>query len=109
MKVTSVVLNLSVNPGKKFRGWAKIVIDGKLMISGIRLFEDTTRTDGKNPRYIRFPDRQPSLHATGGEYVSVAVVNTNDEELRNEFTDAIFAEYDKSPKRIAADKKQIEE
>ena len=108
MKVTSVVLNLAVTPGKKFKGWAKILIDGKLMITGIRLFEDTTRTDGKNPRYIRFPDRQPSLSSTGGEYVSVAVVNTNDEELRNEITNAIFAEYDKHPKNVEAPKKEAE-
>lgn len=98
MKVTSVNLNLSVAPGRKFKGWAKIVLDGKLMITGIRLFEDNTRTDGKNPRYVRFPDRQPSLNSTGGEYVSVAIVNTNDEGLRAEITDAIFAEYDKHPK-----------
>ena len=105
MKVTSVGLNLSVTPNKKFKGWAKIVLDGVLMVTGIRLFEDTARTDGKSPRYIRFPDRQPSFNATGGEYVSVAVVNTNDEELRTEITNAIFAEYDKHPKNTTPPKK----
>jgi len=106
MKVTSVVLNLSVNPGKKFKGWAKIVLDGVLMVTGVRLFEDNTRTDGKSPRYIRFPDRQPSLNSTGGEYVSVAVVNTNDESLRTEITDAIFKEYDKHPKNFVTKKEE---
>lgn len=98
MKVTSVNLNLSVPVGKKLKGYARIVIDGSLMISGIRLFEDINRTDGKNPRYIRFPDRQPSLSSTGGEFVSVAVVNTNDDELRSHITEAVFNAYDNHPK-----------
>ena len=98
MQVTSAIITLAPTPGKKFKGWAKVLFDGKLMVTGIRLFEDTTRTDGKNPRYIRFPDRQPSLNSTGGEFVSIAVVNTNDEELRAHITDAVFAEYDKLPK-----------
>ena len=98
MQVTSVGLNLSVAPGKKFKGYARIVIDGKLMITGIRLFEDAGRTDGKAARYIRFPDRQPSLNQTGGEFVSVPVVNTTDEELRANITNAVFEAYDNHPK-----------
>lgn len=98
MQVTDVNINLSVPAGKKFKGYARIVLDGVLMVSGIRLFEDADRTDGKAARYIRFPDRQPSLNQTGGEFVSVAVVNTTDEELRANITNAVFQAYDNHPK-----------
>ena len=98
MQVTDVNINLNVPTGKKFKGYARIVLDGVLMVGGIRLFEDVGRTDGKAVRYIRFPDRQPSLNQTGGEFVSIAVVNTIDEELRANITNAVFQAYDNHPK-----------
>lgn len=93
--VTSVELSFPKKIGK-VKCWAKILINDKLLITGIRLFED----DNGNDRYIRFPDRQPPLHATGGTFVNIAVVNTKDEELRKHITEMVFQEYDKHPKNI---------
>ena len=100
MKVTSVELSFPYKAGPKFKCWAKVVFDELLLVTGIKLFEN--KEEGKAPdRYIRFPDRQPSLHSTGGEFVSVAVVNTNDEELRKHITEVVFEEFDKHPKNPA--------
>ena len=93
MKVTSVRLTINKSKNVRFKGWAKIVIDDILLITGIRFYEDLNREDGPK-RFILFPDRRPSLAATGGEIVSVAVVNTKDEELRRHITDSIFEMYD---------------
>jgi len=81
----------------KFCCWGKIVLDDVLLVTGIRLFENR-QNDEVVDRYIRFPDRQPSLNSTGGEFVSIAVVNTNNEELRRHITEAVFEAYDKHPK-----------
>ena len=105
MQVTSVSLSFPYKVGQKFKCWAKIVLDEVLFITGIRLFENK-QNDGSVERYIRFPDKQPSLHSTGGEFVSIAVVNTNDEELRKHIITAVFEEYDKHPKNPANWKKK---
>ena len=96
MRCTSVELSFPYKSGPKFCCWAKIVLDDVLLVTGIKLFENN-RGDIVD-RYIRFPDRQPSLHTTGGEFVSIAVVNTSDEGLRNHITEAVFTEYDRHPK-----------
>ena len=98
MKVTSVSLNIPFNRGKgRFRAYAKVVFDNVLLVTGIMLFESKL-PGGEIERFIRFPDRQPPLSTTGGEYVSIAVVNTTDEALRQNIIDTVFAEYDKHPK-----------
>ena len=104
MKVTSVELSFPYKVGQKFKCWAKIVLDDLLLVTGIRLFENKQGEGAE--RYIRFPDRQPSLHTTGGEFVSIAVVNTNNEELRAQITEEVFAVYDKHPKNPANWKKK---
>jgi hypothetical protein len=98
MKVTSVTLNLNVPANRRFKGWAKIVLDEVLMIAGIRLYIGTNRETGEEVRYIRFPDRRPPLSSTDGEYVSVPIVNTQDPTLRNEIVNAVFDAYENHPK-----------
>ena len=98
MKVTSVNLNLNVPPNRRFKGWARIVLDGVLMIAGIRLYIGNDREPGDEIRYIRFPDRRPPASQTDGEYVSVPLVNTQDPTLRNEIVNAVFDAYEQHPK-----------
>lgn len=103
MKVTKVDLSFPNHIGPKFKCWAHVVFDDVLYVSGIRLFEN--KQGNEVERYIRFPDRQPSLHSTGGHFVSVAVVNTDNEELRDHITDVVFAAFDKHPKNPSNRKK----
>lgn len=94
MKVTSVHLTINKNTrNNKFKGWAKIVLDDVLMISGVRFYEDL-ESNKDQKRFILFPDRRPSLASTGGEFISIPVVNTTNEELRRDITDSIFNMYD---------------
>ena len=107
MRVTSVELNFHPKPQHgKFKCWAKVVFEDVLLVTGIRLFEN--KQGDSVERYIRFPDRQISLHSTGGEYVSVAIVNTNNEELRKHITEAVFTEYDKHQRNPANWKRREE-
>ena len=89
MKVTSVHLTINKSKNVKFKGWAKVVFDDLLLVTGIRFYEDKSSENGPK-RFILFPDRRPSLASTGGEIVSIAVVNTKDEELRQHITDSIY-------------------
>jgi len=98
MKVTKVELSFPNRVGPKFKCWAHVVFDDILYVSGIRLFEHRRRDGTLVEQYIRFPDRQPSLHSTGGTFVSIAIVNTDDEDLRKHITDSVFEAYDKHPK-----------
>ena len=107
MKCTSVELSFPHKISQKFKCWAKIVLDDVLLVVGIRLFE--VKQGDVVERYIRFPDRQPSLHSTLGEFVSIAVVNTNNEELRKHITDVVFEAYDIHPKNPKNWQKKIEE
>jgi hypothetical protein len=108
LEITKVELSFPNRVSTNFKCWAKIVINGSLLITGVRLFERRSRETGEIERYIRFPDRQLSLHATGGEYVSIAVVNTNDDAFRQYVTDTIFAEYDKHPRNPINVKKRYD-
>jgi hypothetical protein len=80
-------------------------VDDTLTITGIRLFE---RKVGNNvvDRSILFPDRQPSLFQTNGEYVSIAIVNTTDVDFRNDIKDKCFEAYDQHPKNPKNMKKE---
>ena len=102
MKVTSVNLNLNVPPNRRFKGWARIVLDDILMIAGVRLYIGTDRETGEEKRYIRFPDRRPPLSSTDGEFVSIPIVNTQDPTLRNEIVNAVFDAYENDPKIVRA-------
>ena len=97
MKITKISFNFpkKAKPGSVFKGWAKVVFDDVLMVSGIRVFE---KKDGdKIVRYILFPDKVLSPNQTNGEYISIPVVNTNDQEFREYVTSTIFQEYDVAP------------
>ena len=100
IKVTKVTLNLNAPPNRPLKGWAKIILNEVLMVSGIKVFVTKDRHTGEEVRFIRFPDRQPSLSSTGGEYVSVPIVNVVDPELRGEIEGAIFEAYDHHPKNL---------
>ena len=80
-----------------FVAWAKILLDDVLLITGIRLFEFKT-PDGKLDRQIRFPSRRIPVHLTDGEFVNVAICNTNDEEFRQHIIDCVFAAWDSHPR-----------
>lgn len=81
-----------------FKGWAKIVLDDILMISGIQLFEYIK--DGNLVRYIRFPERNIDRNFTDGEKISIAIVNTNDPAFREMITNTVFDEYDSQKNKM---------
>ena len=106
MKVTKVSLSFPFRQGATFRCWARIVLDDVLMVSGIRLFE--RKTENGIESNILFPDRVPPLHQTGGERVSIAIVNTTDPDLRNHIRDEIVKAYNTHPRNPKNRKKSEE-
>ena len=102
MKITKVELSYPKKHSFKFRGWAKITLDDQLIISGVKFFEipvqEGSTEDPK--RYIKFPERRPSLENTNGQSVSIPIIDTVSDEFKEELVKAIFTEYDARPKRV---------
>ena len=102
MEITKVELSYPRKKSFKFRGWAKVTLDGILVIAGIKFFEATV--EDQVSRYIIFPEHQPAFEYTNGQTVSIPLVSAS-EELRSQITEAIFEEYKKRPQHIHRDKK----
>lgn len=95
MEITAASIQLGKSKDTRFKGWAKISIDGILQITGIRFYENFNPETNERSRYFRFPEYQTNPNSTGGVRVGIPIVNAKDEEFRSKIATAIFTEYDK--------------
>ena len=92
MEITKASVTLSPVKGTKLVGWGKITIDDIIHINGIKLFRIGHGDQAK--QFIRFPERQISLTATNGEYVSFTMCNVTESKFRDTIIETLFKLYD---------------
>jgi len=66
MEITAASIQLGKSKDTRFKGWAKISIDGILQITGIRFYENFNPETNEHSRYFRFPEYQTNPNSTGG-------------------------------------------
>lgn len=84
MEITSVSVRKITKENSRLRGIASVLIDNSFAIHDIRIIE------GDNGLFIAMPSRKTST----GEYKDVC--HPINQEVRNEFAEAILAEYNKA-------------
>jgi len=83
MELTSVRVHKIEKEGSRIKGIASVVIDDSFVIHDIKIIE------GDNGLFIAMPSRKNA----SGENVDIAHPINSD--VRKQFSDAIFAEYEK--------------
>ena len=100
MKVTYVELSFPTEKDRMppdFRCWAKVTIDGIIVISEIKLIERENKTTNEIERFIRLPSRRSRVYT--GEFVYTSIINIKDDELRYHITEEISKKYEKLTSR----------
>lgn len=93
MNVTSVTFNHLHNRSAhdKVKAYAKIILDGELIITGVKVIVTDTK------KFIVFPEEKINPSKTRGEHVVVSLVNPITSELRNHITDTVFEKFYADP------------